>query len=444
MSQLILSEESVHGEKLSACRGLSVEQAVRAWQASRVVGPQRAWPYDFAPIAGGQTTVPTAVPTAGNASSSGGGSQMVPFSMATYDRMQKQGNITVAMAAAQSAPQQFTVKGTGFLAAMLMHVKADCSGNSANVAFTEDGPWNVFPQITLGDTTGQILNLDGFSLYEANLMDKLYADLFLDKASSFIQTSGNGGNGGTFEFWIWVPIMLNERDLSALLGNQDRAQTYTLTFVINASGQIYSTAPTVLPSVSVDLYYYNYALPPAVSASGQKQNRLPPSYGLLHFLTTQVSDVQPQPGNQNHYLKRLGNTIRAQGLTFRQGSTGGTNTPRAAADTDLTGANNTSIQLNMGDNVPYTEDYDLRREEMYRRYGFDFPKGFLVYEQMHDFQVGVGNELGVHYWRTKNLGTTAQFIIGYSAAYAANASNSLTFLTDDLLKNAPSVNVAVG
>ncbi|MDE2040616.1 MAG: hypothetical protein KGJ45_11470 [Elusimicrobia bacterium] len=443
MGGIILSEETVHGERLSACRGLTVEQAVRAWQASKIVGPQRAWPYPFPPMAGGQTaSVPTSVPTQGNSQAGG---KVIPFALATYERSQKQGQISVALASAQSAPQKFTVKGTGFMAALALHVYADASGNAStnSVAFAEDAPWNVFPQVTLEDSNGQILNLDGFSLYEANLIDKHYINRFLDQAASFIQTTGTGGTAGTFEFWIWIPIMLNHRDLSALLGNQDRAQEYTLTLVINSSSNIYGTAPTSLPTVKVDIYYENFALPPASSASGAKQAQLPPSYGLLHFLTTQVSDVAPGPGTQNHYLKRLGNTIRAVGLTFRQGSG---STPRSAANGDLTGVNaagnNAAVQLVMGDNTQYNEDYDYRRAKMYQRYGFDFPNGILVYEQMHDFQVGVGNELGTQYWRTKNLGTTAQFQITYPSAYAANASNSLTFLTDDLIKNKPTVALA--
>lgn len=389
-------------------------------------------------MAGGATTA-----TQQNPARQQGGNA-VRFRAATYERVQgPQTSLSVTMTAA-AQPQLVTIKGTGYMSRLRLRFRADATGNGTgnSVAFTEDAPWNVIQNLQLQDSNGQLVNVTGFELFVSNLCDARYRVRNLDQANSFVQTSGTGSTAGTFEFWIDVPITLNERDLRGLLGNQDRATEYQLSFILAGSATVYSTAPSNLPTVKVDVYYESYAVPFQRNAAGTPQEQLPPTYGLLHYTQSMVSDVVPAPGTLQHYLKQgLGNDIRWIALVFRQGATGGTNTPRAAANTALTsvnaGGNNTPIQVQFGDVTQFNEDFDFRRSKMYERYGFDMPNGVCVYDSIHDFQSGAGAEAGADYWHTANLGTSAYIQVAYNTNYTSNTSNSLTIVTDSLLYRPP-------
>lgn len=368
----------------------------------------------------------------------------VRFRAATYERTQgPQTSLSVTMTTS-AQPQLVTVKGTGYMSRLRIRVRADATGNASSnsVAYVEDAPWTAIANLQLQDSNGQLVNITGFELFLANLMDAKYRNRYLDQANSFVQSSGTGSTAGSFEFWIDVPIILNERDLRGLLGNQDRATEYQLSFTLGASTTVYSTSPSALPTYKVDIYYESYAVPFARNAAGAAQEQLPPTYGLLHYTQSMVSDVVPAPGTLQHYLKQgLGNDIRWLGLVFRQGTTGGTNTPRANANADLTSvnstANNTAIQVQFGDVTQFNEDFDYRRSKMYERYGFDLPTGVLVYDAIHDFQAGAGNEAGADYWHTANLGTSAYVQVAYQSAFTSSSSNSLTMITDSILYRPP-------
>src|SRR6185437_13697909 len=108
--------------------------------------------------------------------------------------------------------------------------------------------------VTLSDSNGEIVNVSGYNLYLANLIDRKYAARYLDQSAAFVQTSGAGATGGTFEFFVDIPVALDHRTLRGLLGNQDRSVSYTLSVVIADSATVYSVAPTTLPTVNVDVY----------------------------------------------------------------------------------------------------------------------------------------------------------------------------------------------
>jgi len=69
--------------------------------------------------------------------------------------------------------------------------------------------------------------------------------------AKFNVVTGAGATGGSYRFHLWVPVGLNRRDLRGVLGNQDRAQKYSLRTDIAsgtgaAGGPLYVTAPTTL------------------------------------------------------------------------------------------------------------------------------------------------------------------------------------------------------
>jgi hypothetical protein len=126
---------------------------------------------------------------------------------------------------------------------------------------------------------------------------------------------------------------------------------------------------------------------------------------------------------QNHFLPRIGNTLRLLILVFRDGN--GT-AARADAEANMPAL----LQFLIGDTPLFTETVGARRKIMRDRYGFDAPNGVLVYDWITDLGVRAGAELGDDYLFTNGL-TSAQFQVAYGAGWAANSS--LTIITDDII-----------
>jgi hypothetical protein len=358
---------------------------------------------------------------------SNGKAPIIPFRRATVERATILPGESVPLGASYSSIER-TVEGTGFLYNIRIQITATTSGNAATVAFAEDAPWNALGLVTLRDPNGELINVpNGFYLYLANLAQKNYANRWLDQSTQSLITTGAGATGGSFSQYFDVLVGTNRRDLTGIVGNQDRAVKYTLRTDVNPSSLIYSTPPTALPTMQVNKWLETYSVPLPVGPNGVQQQVLPDGYGTLHFTTVTTSDSAPLGGSTvNHYLRRIGNTIRFIILVFRS------NNLRATAETNAPSL----LTFKVGDDTIFTETWQNRKTKMYERYGFDWPSGVLIYDTLHDFSSDAGFELGDDYYHTQAL-VNAQFQITYPAGYGSTG-NSLVFLTDDLVYNPPS------
>lgn len=360
----------------------------------------------------------------------------IPFRRSTTFRIaQLQSTAQVMTAGTQQV--DVIIEGSGYVYGIDLHVFATTAGNAAATAFFEDGPWSAIDTLVFRDVNGELINLTG---YHARLLN-LYAGYVkfkeapvraeaiptVDTANIFNQVTGAGATGGSFRFHMWVPVGLNKRDLRGVLGNQDRAQKYSLrsdfaSGAAAATGPLYTTAPTALPTVNIERFYYNYAVPARANASGAAQSQFPDDFGIMHYSTQSINPSAPQGGsNVNHFLSRLGNTIRVLVVELKSNGT------RATAETQQP----TRIQLNIGDTPLFVETPATRRAEMFKRYGFDAPNGVYVWDFMTDIIGIAGDELGVDYLYTNGL-VNAQFQITYPAGFGST-NNTLTVLTDDLV-----------
>lgn len=324
-----------------------------------------------------------------------------------------------------------TVEGTGYVFGIVLNVAAPASANSvANVTFTEDAPWSALDTVVFRDVNGELLNLTGFDLFLANLGQKQYAFRFQDASALFNTIAGGGATSGTFNFWIRIPIALNRRSLSGLIGNQDRSQKYSVRTDQAGSGAIYTTVPTTNPTMAINKQYENYAVPLATNPDNMKQERAPRDFGLLHYLTSLQSAEAPAPSaSVNHFLRRVGLSIRFIIFVFRAGSGA---IPRSVAQTSANQP--TGIRFKIGDDTLFNEAYNYRRYLMFERYGFDWPDGVLIYDAMHDLVVGAGSEVGDDYYQTQGL-VNSQLQVTYPSGFSSGGT--LRIITDDLAFVAP-------
>lgn len=359
----------------------------------------------------------------------------IPFRRATTFRTaQLQTTAQLVTAAAQQV--DVVIEGSGYVYGIDLHVFATTAGNSAATAFAVDGPWSALDTVVFRDVNGELVNLSGLHLRVMDLYAG-YASITKDGApvttetapstdtnNIFNRITGAGATGGSFRYHAFVPCGLNRRDLRGILGNQDRAQKYSLRSDFAASASIWTTAPTTLPTMNIERMYENYAVPTASNANQAPQAVYPDDFGILHYMTQSVNASPPAgAATVNHFLPRLGNTIRLIALVTR------VNGSRATAE--LVANQPTRIQFNLGDTPLFVETMAYRRMLMYRRYGFDAPDGVLVYDFITDIDEIAGAELGDDYLFTNGL-VNAQFQIAWPTG-VGSTNNSLTVLTDDLV-----------
>ena len=360
----------------------------------------------------------------------------IPFRRSTTFRI-AQLQTTAQTMTAGTQQVDVVIEGSGYVYGIDLHIFQTTAGNSAATAFFEDAPWSAVDTLVFRDVNGELVNLTG---YHQRLLN-LYAGYTKfneapvrnetpntqDTANIFNQVSGAGAAGGSYRFHLWVPVGLNKRDLRGILGNQDRAQKYSLRTDIAsgtgaATGPLYVTAPTTLGTHNIERYYYNYAVPARANASGAAQAQFPDDFGILHYSTQSINPSVPVGGaTVNHFLARLGNTIRVLVLELKSNGT------RQTAETNAP----TRIQLNIGDTPLFVETPATRRAEMFKRYGFDAPNGVYVYDFITDIIGIAGDELGVDYLYTNGL-VNAQFQITYPSGFGST-NNTMTVLTDDLV-----------
>lgn len=369
------------------------------------------------------------------------GEKSIPFRRATTFRTTKVTSSAYTNVATPTNSFDVIIEGSGFIYALDLQLQVTTAANAAAVAYFEDAPWSSFTAVVFRDVNGELVNLPGFSLHVANIYGgweraSTWDNFTLPPVTASAQAtdpqvaqlvSGSGGTGGSYNAHIYVPVALNRRSLWGLLGNQDRAQKYSLRTDLGsaaaaATGPIYTTAPTTQGTGLLTRMYENYAVPAPSDANGHQQQQIPDKFGIVNFLTQSVNPTVPSGGATiNHFLPRLGNTIRFMSLVLRS------NGLRLTAETNIP----TQIQFNLGDTPIFVETPSYRRRLMFERYGDDAPQGVFTYDAITDFAGQAAYELGDDYFWTSGL-VNAQFAITYPAGFGST-NNSLTVITGDML-----------
>lgn len=399
-------------------------------------------------------------------------SQQIPFRAATIERVDTLTAFSSTAMTASTQRQEKTIEGAGYIYGIYIDAQASsATSTAASVAvYAEDAPFNVLDTLIIRDVNGEIASLQGYHAFIANLCNGWAKEtpatgLAQGNAlpSSAVGTGGVGTSasqdanivsnvgsvglastgtsaGGNFRFPLRVPVATNRRDLLGVLANQDRAQKYSLRADIAASGAVFSTAPSSLPNVTFNLFYEQYSVPLANAPDGSPQEQFPPTFGTVHFTTQTVSEAAPSNGSQiNHFIRRVGNTMRWLALVFRSTTTGGGTPSRGNADANPP----TNLQMKLGEDSVFNESWNYRRGIMFERYGFDMPRGVLVYDWIHDFGPFAGYELGDDLVHSQAL-VNANIRVNYpTTSNTWQSGSTLTLVTDDLIFSEPQI-AAVG
>ena len=264
-----------------------------------------------------------------SAAPSGSSSGAIPFTRGSaLATMQDYSGVLTA-----GTPQQVALQTNAFLESLILDVSMVTTGNTAAVAYNNDGPFNVFSSITLNDPANQaiITPVTGYQLFVLNkyLPD---TDCFFDpcRDPNYLASTGTGGsasNGGSFSFRLVIPIEMRRRDAFGALLNSAANTRYQLTITpistfVGTSG-IYSTAPTSAGVLTVAITQQYWTSPPSsiVTTSGTVGVQItPPGLGSVGFVRFEQHNEVSGGGSPQVQLNNVGDYISLIIFTLRNNS----------------------------------------------------------------------------------------------------------------------------
>ena len=204
------------------------------------------------------------------------------------------------------------VPPAGFLEAIDLEVQISASGNAAAVAFQADAPFNAIGYISLNNSAGDaiITTITGYHLYLINKYGGYFDVSKCDPKSdpTYSVTTGSGANGGSAHFILRVPLEIDPRDAFCAVPNLAANRNMQLAMQFNTTGNVYSTAPTAAPTITVTAYNRYWSQPSQTNGAGAPQATQPDSAGSVSLWRLESPTVSPGAKGVNH--KNIGNVLR--------------------------------------------------------------------------------------------------------------------------------------
>jgi hypothetical protein len=204
----------------------------------------------------------------------------------TYDNTQ-----TMTAGGGQTFPTYDFVTD-GYVSGVYIYVTSTTSGNSAAVAYAEDGPWNALLTVQFSDVSNRpiIGPMSGWELKECIKYGGYYDNVGADPANSqnYSATTGTGSTGGSFSFILHLPIEFVHRNAMGSLTNLSNAAVFRLDMTLNGSNNIFSTAPTTLATVRVRLQQHGWMESAGRDPFGNPAAIAPPAVDSVQYWERQT------------------------------------------------------------------------------------------------------------------------------------------------------------
>lgn len=240
------------------------------------------------------------------AASGGGG--VVPFFYGSNLYAQKFGTPDAVQLGASANEYTYNVVPGGFLRGVRLQLRS-AGGVLGAGAVAADAPPNVFQSIKLENVDGsEIMKpMGGYAYY---LSQRFFRPWHGDPAKRR-DWSATVNPAGT------LLIQPEIRQTAGVLANTDARSQYRVTYTINTSSKVYSTAPTTAATVSVTKYAEIWAQPDAADAHGNTIDALPPGLNLATMRRHQMLTLNAAGAENILQLSLTGNEIRGLILVVR-------------------------------------------------------------------------------------------------------------------------------
>jgi hypothetical protein len=251
---------------------------------------------------------PQSAPTARAGQNAG----VVPFPIASLKRNRQAfdtGNLSLGQ---QISALEIPAAG-GFLRFIEMNIAVTSAGNSATVVFKADAPANVLSFIEFLPPSGDppIVPHTGYQLllwnkYGAFSQSAPFSDPRRDRF--YTAVAGAGTTGGSANVTLRLPFEIDPMSGFCAITNSAANKSYLLNLIVNTSAAIYSTAPTVSPTVRVTGIMYYWDEPAANTRQGTQQT--PGPLGLGSFSQLRIDQPPITAGDKYIKLSNTGPVMR--------------------------------------------------------------------------------------------------------------------------------------
>lgn len=235
----------------------------------------------------------------------------VPFAQASHHGIEQGPSFTVT----PSTTQQTLGNGptplpaTGYLRRVHIDVSTSVAGTGSPVG-NADYPANIFALIRLTDTNGApIYELSGYNTLLANTYGG-YAC-----APDWRQDPDYSASAASPNITPYVPLELDPTGMGSP-ANLSASSAYRLTLVVDTIANIWSVAPSVAPTFTINVWVEYWTLPNPTDGQGRSQAIVPPYPGTLQ-LWSQQPNITVNAGANRIPLNRMGNLLRTVLVVFR-------------------------------------------------------------------------------------------------------------------------------
>lgn len=219
---------------------------------------------------------------------------------------------TLTMTAATQKFPDVKIQPDGWLRGVWFDVNVVAAGNSAAVAFTEDGILAIIDTVLFRDTGGEQI-FGPFGSYDWSTTNKFGAYQAVGDCRndlSFAAVTGTGGTGGSGHVTFFLPLEISAADSLGDVENRSENSIYRVELTLASSSEVYTTPPTALPTVEIKTTQDSYTEPvAAMSLSGRAVSTAPPSPGTLQYWK-QEDDVVPATTGSVLITNGIGNGYR--------------------------------------------------------------------------------------------------------------------------------------
>lgn len=231
----------------------------------------------------------------------------VPFAQASHHGCEQGPTYTVTPGTSQQTLGPTPLPATGYLRRVLIQLTS-----ASGVAGTGAGdyPFNIFALVRLTDTNGA-------PIYELSGYNTLLADTYGGYAGApdprvdpdYANSAANPN------ICPYVPLELDNTGLGSP-ANLSASSAYRLTLVVDTVANIWSVAPTTIPTFTINVQCEYWTLPNPTDMSGRPQSIAPPYSGTLQ-LWSQQPNIGVNAGANRIPLNRMGNLLRTVMGVFR-------------------------------------------------------------------------------------------------------------------------------
>jgi hypothetical protein len=208
-----------------------------------------------------------------------------PFRVGIYDTETNDYDNSVTMTTGQINFPNYVASPNGWLKGFWCMFECVTAANAATVAFKADAPFSAIAKVTFTDVGNREIfgPLSGYDWAQVMKWGGYFE--VGDPRSDVVYnaTTGSGATAGSFTLVMYLPIEVTDRDSLGDIENKSSSSSFKITIVLDASTNVYSTAPTTLGTVRLRIVEDGYTEPLAADAMGRPLSQAPPAAGAIQY-----------------------------------------------------------------------------------------------------------------------------------------------------------------